>query len=559
MPISHRSIARSATPKPQSSVAREPVMDDYGLDDVMDRHTSQASPTLDQIARYILANPGSPPGIIILAGAGISTSAGIPDFRSPKTGLYDNLARFSLDSPTDVFDINFFRTNPQPFYSLAPELYPGRYAPTISHAFVALLARKGLLAMLFTQNIDGLEKAAGVPPDLVVEAHGSFDSQRCIDCAQEFPAADMRAHVATSSVPHCGKCGGLVKPDIVFFGEQLPDRFFRAREAHLPDLEGAPIPEILGGARQVVIVMGTSLSVPPFCELPVRAADGVPRLLFNREVVGDFGERAQDVVELGDCDSGVRKLAEMLGWGEELEVEWRRVVGNEEAERQLVRAAAAAAPHPILEMDDGLSEDSSDTSDSASDKDDLMSDDGGNTDHEVNDFSSSSFGAVATPLTLDSVYYNPHQDQMVHISSSLPSVSLAADLACLVPPVEGDFVGSFDHHNFLIDPIDTRQGQSTGYLDHSHAMLDLVPLPHGHGESGSVDDERGNQNLEDGVRNHDIDGPNDTNEGAKTTRTFQLTDSRVQTEGNVSPDPISMFTWHDDPGFWGEWPGPADS
>ncbi|TLD11727.1 hypothetical protein PspLS_11802 [Pyricularia sp. CBS 133598] len=533
-------------------------MDDY--DGVMD---TQPSPTLDQVARYMLADPGSPPGIIVLAGAGISTSAGIPDFRSPKTGLYDNLARFSLDSPTDVFDINFFRTNPQPFYSLAPELYPGRYAPTISHAFVALLARKGLLVMLFTQNIDGLEKAAGVPPDLVVEAHGSFDSQRCIDCAQEFPAADMRSHVAASRVPRCGECGGLVKPDIVFFGEQLPERFFRARETHLPDLEGAPIPEVSGGvrARQVVIVMGTSLSVPPFCELPVRATDGVPRVLFNREVVGDFGERAEDVIELGDCDSGVRKLAEMLGWGEELEVEWRRVVGNEEAERQLVRAAAAAAPHPALEMDDGLSEDSSDTSDSVSDDED----DGGNRNHEVNDFSSSSFGAVATPLTLDSVYYNPVQDQMVHISSSLPSVSLAADLSCLVPPpVQGDFVGSLDHHhNFLVDPVDTRQGHADDTLDHNQAMLDIIPLPHeyAYSESGSADGDPGNQNSEHGVGNHDIeiDDPNNTsNEVAKTTRTFQLTELRVQTEGNISPDPVSMFTWHDDPGFWGERPGPGN-
>ncbi|TLS21965.1 uncharacterized protein PpBr36_09601 [Pyricularia pennisetigena] len=535
-------------------------MDDY--DGAMDRHTPQASSTLDQVARYILADSGSPPGIIVLAGAGISTSAGIPDFRSPKTGLYDNLARFNLDSPTDVFDIDFFRTNPQPFYSLAPELYPGRYAPTISHAFVALLARKGLLAMLFTQNIDGLEKAAGVPPELVVEAHGSFDSQRCVDCAQEFPASDMRAHVAASRVPRCGQCGGLVKPDIVFFGERLPDRFFREREAHLPDLEDEPIPDALWGprARQVIIVMGTSLRVPPFCELPVRAADGVPRVLFNREVVGDFGEREEDVIELGDCDSGVRKLAEMLGWGVELEVEWRRVVGNEEAERQLVRAAAAAASYPTLVMDDGMSEERSDMSESASDdEEDLMSDDeDGN--HEVNDFSSSSLGAVATPLTLDSTYYNPIQDQMVHISSSLPSGSLPADLSCLVPPVEGHFLGSLDHHdNFLVDPIGTRQAQPTDSSDHNQAMLDTIPLPHVHTGSLSAEGDPTNQNPVHDVRNPDIADPNRaSNEVIKSTGPFHLSESRVQAEGSAGPDPMSMFTWHDDPGFWGEWSGPGD-
>lgn len=110
-------------------------------------------------------------------GAGISTSAGIPDFRSPETGLYANLARLNLPNPEAVFDISYFRTNPKPFYTLAQEMYPGKYRPTITHSFIYLLHRKGLLLKLFTQNIDCLEREAGVPSDMIIEAHGSFARQ----------------------------------------------------------------------------------------------------------------------------------------------------------------------------------------------------------------------------------------------------------------------------------------------------------------------------------------------------------------------------------------------
>lgn len=107
-------------------------------------------------------------------GAGIGTSAGIPDFRSPETGLYANLSRLNLPYAEAVFDITYFRTNPEPFYTLAQELYPGKFRPTITHSFIALLEKKGLLLKLFTQNIDCLEREAGVPDDKIIEAHGSF-------------------------------------------------------------------------------------------------------------------------------------------------------------------------------------------------------------------------------------------------------------------------------------------------------------------------------------------------------------------------------------------------
>lgn len=209
-----------------------------------------------------------------------------------------------------MFDISYFRNNPLPFYALAHELYPGKYRPTISHSFVRLLSDKGLLLKLFTQNIDCLEREAGVPGDKIIEAHGSFASQRCIECKTTYPEELMRETIGKREVPHCltPECNGLVKPDIVFFGEQLPEEFHRNK--YLPS------------DADLCIVMGTSLTVQPFASLPNFCSENVPRLLINLEQVGTLGSRADDVLCLGACDAGVRKLASALGWLEELEELW---------------------------------------------------------------------------------------------------------------------------------------------------------------------------------------------------------------------------------------------
>ncbi|KAH6706376.1 DHS-like NAD/FAD-binding domain-containing protein [Leptodontidium sp. 2 PMI_412] len=273
-----------------------------------------SSRTLPGVAEYI--KDGRPKRIVVMTGAGISTSAGIPDFRSPDTGLYSNLARLDLPHPEAVFDISFFREKPEPFYVLAKELYPGKFYPTIAHSFIALLDEKFMLHMLFTQNIDCLERKAGVPGEKIVEAHGSFATQRCIECKTAYPDDLMKEKVESGDVPHClvPECNGLVKPDIVFFGEQLPKSFFDNHDApRMADL---------------VIVLGTSLSVQPFASLPSMAREGVPRILINKDEVGDFGTRLDDVMILGDCDEGVRKLADALGWREELEELWYETTGK---------------------------------------------------------------------------------------------------------------------------------------------------------------------------------------------------------------------------------------
>jgi NAD-dependent histone deacetylase SIR2 len=118
----------------------------------------------------------------------------------------------------------------------------------------------------------------------------------------------MRKVIETGEVPLCPQCQGIVKPDIVFFGEALPEDFFLNRT--------------LPAAADLCIVMGTSLSVQPFASLPGFCKEGVPRVLINMERVGGLGSRPDDVLLLGDIDAGVRKFAKTLGWLEELEALW---------------------------------------------------------------------------------------------------------------------------------------------------------------------------------------------------------------------------------------------
>ncbi|KNG88998.1 SIR2 family histone deacetylase [Aspergillus nomiae NRRL 13137] len=273
---------------------------------------------LDNIANLIRSEKIA--RIIVLAGAGISTAAGVPDFRSPGTGLYDKLAPLKLPYPEAIFHINYFRHTPEPFYALARARNPKNLKPTVSHAFLALLAKKNLLDFVFTQNIDGLEIDAGVPAEKVLSCHGNWKSQRCHKCKTPYPDGLMAEAIETGQVPYCQvpDCGGAVKPDVVFFGEPLPAAF-EVEEKRVSDAE-------------LMLVMGTSLKVAPCSRLPRLVKEGTPRLLVNMTQVGDFGTRQSDVCILGSCDDGVRRLADSLGWREELESLWTHAVAGKQAE-----------------------------------------------------------------------------------------------------------------------------------------------------------------------------------------------------------------------------------
>lgn len=251
--------------------------------------------------------------IVCLTGAGVSTAAGVPDFRSPGTGLYDNLQKYNLPEPTAIFELEFFRENPKPFFELAKELYPGKLEPTAAHHFIRLLQDKKVLRRLYTQNIDGLDRLAGIQEDLLVECHGSFNTASCIspECmlyrSRKVPTKMVREHIFSNRIPKCPQCAGLTKPDIVFFGETLVDAFHENCAADLRCCD-------------LMIVLGSSLEVYPVAALPRKVRPSVRRLLINRERVGGIGNRKDfDITALGDIEEIVYTLCHAAGWQEDLD------------------------------------------------------------------------------------------------------------------------------------------------------------------------------------------------------------------------------------------------
>ncbi|PRT52444.1 NAD-dependent protein deacetylase sirtuin-2 [Wickerhamiella sorbophila] len=228
--------------------------------------------------------------VIFMVGAGISTAAGIPDFRTPGTGLYSNLEKLDLPFAEAVFDIDYLRERPEAFYTLAKDMNPKQFEPTAFHKFIKWVDDQGYLRRCYTQNIDTLERQAGVRPEKIIEAHGSFHGNHCIECHEEFDHKKMDEVLSSDElkIPKCEKCDGVVKPDIVFFGESLPSRFFEAMD------------DDFDNDVDLVIVAGTSLQVQPFAQLPDMVHKSCPRVLFNMEKVGSLGKRAKDALVLGD-------------------------------------------------------------------------------------------------------------------------------------------------------------------------------------------------------------------------------------------------------------------
>jgi NAD-dependent SIR2 family protein deacetylase len=128
--------------------------------------------------------------ILMLTGAGISVSAGIPDFRSPKTGLYATLkGKYDMDYPEQIFSIDYFLERPEVFYDFSKGSEWTKYNPTPTHYFIKLLHDKGLLWMNLTQNIDCLELKAGIPEDKVIAAHGDLRAAECAKCKKRYTKA----------------------------------------------------------------------------------------------------------------------------------------------------------------------------------------------------------------------------------------------------------------------------------------------------------------------------------------------------------------------------------
>ena len=199
--------------------------------------------------------------IVFFGGAGVSTESGIPDFRSAD-GLY--LQNFGRFAPEEILSADFFKKHTEDFFSFYRKhmIYPDAQ-PNPAHIFLARLENIGKLSAVITQNIDGLHQRAGSRN--VLELHGSVHSNHCLRCGKNYPLSLI---TASSGIPLCPACGGIVKPDVVLYGEPLPEGVFTKAADSVCNCD-------------LLIVGGTSLSVYP-AALLINFVRHKNILLFNK-------------------------------------------------------------------------------------------------------------------------------------------------------------------------------------------------------------------------------------------------------------------------------------
>ena len=230
---------------------------------------------------------------VALTGAGISVPSGIPDFRSPETGLWERV------DPMDVAHIEVFRRDPERFWAFYGQRFQtlDDKRPNRAHELLAKLERSGLLHAVITQNVDGLHRRAGSSE--LVEVHGTIAHSSCLRCRSSYPLEEVRARQAADgrSVPRCD-CGDPLKPDVVLFGEYLPsDVFERAQQ--------------LAEQADLMLCIGSSLEVYPVAELPLRTVAGGGQLAIITQGATPLDARA--AVRLGgDVVAELEALAREL-------------------------------------------------------------------------------------------------------------------------------------------------------------------------------------------------------------------------------------------------------
>ncbi len=231
---------------------------------------------------------------VAFTGAGISTPSGIPDFRSPSTGVWAN------QDLLEVASLSTFRYRPERFYEwvrpLATLIYQAR--PNAAHQALAALEAAGQLKAVITQNIDELHRRAGT--QRVLEIHGSLSTATCGQCHRTVPArACLQRFIEDGAIPRCEQCGGVLKPDVILMEEQLPVAVLhQARQA----------------VRQcdVMLVAGSSLEVLPAASLPMEAVRNGARLIIVNQADTYLDERA-DVLIRADVADVLPQIAAAIG------------------------------------------------------------------------------------------------------------------------------------------------------------------------------------------------------------------------------------------------------
>lgn len=230
---------------------------------------------------------------VILTGAGISTPSGIPDFRSTGTGLW------SRDEPLEVASLITFRTKPGQFFEwfrpLARQMFEAK--PNSAHEALAELEARGFIKAVITQNIDTLHQKSG--SKTVIEMHGTMQTLTCTQCYHQVQAEPyIAAFVARGDIPRCPECAQVLKPDVILFGEQLPQAawFMAQRESRHCDL---------------MLVAGSSLEVLPVAGLPMQALDRGAHLIIINNTPTYLNVRA-DVVILEDVATILPAITERV-------------------------------------------------------------------------------------------------------------------------------------------------------------------------------------------------------------------------------------------------------
>jgi NAD-dependent deacetylase len=231
--------------------------------------------------------------VVALTGAGISVPSGIPDFRSPGSGLWNEV------DPMEVAHIDVFERDPERFWSYYRPRFQslGDKEPNGAHEALAELERRGLIEGVITQNIDRLHRAAG--SENVIEVHGSIETSSCRYCGAAFGLDEVDELFDGRGVAICPACGGAVKPDVVLFGELLPEEAM-ARATELA--EGADL----------MLCVGSSLAVHPVAGLPQLTLERGGSLAIVTKGETPYDRDAELKLD-GEVDEGLTALVAALG------------------------------------------------------------------------------------------------------------------------------------------------------------------------------------------------------------------------------------------------------
>jgi NAD-dependent deacetylase len=234
-------------------------------------------------AEFILASKK----IVVFTGAGISTESGIPDFRSPG-GIWDRY------NPNDLTYQKFLtlESSREKYWERQKNLWPiiASAKPNAGHMAIADLYKMGKLDCVITQDGDGLHQRSGLPGDKVIELHGSWTRALCLSCGRKYPSENIQPRLdAGEKIPTCKACGGILKPDVIQFGQAMPIRETSEAQSKAAECD-------------MFLVCGSSLVVYPAAEMPLLAKENGAKLVIINLTTTPHDEIADIIIneKIGD-------------------------------------------------------------------------------------------------------------------------------------------------------------------------------------------------------------------------------------------------------------------